>query len=87
MKRFQRIYSVLFSVCLFVFSVYALLDTFVISRVYAVVETEAADRRASTGLRWMPQGSAVLRSADGARRAAGPKTVRSLRACSRSTLN
>ena len=38
MKRFQRLYTIIFSLCLIAFSAYALLDTFAISRVYATVE-------------------------------------------------
>ena len=38
MKRFQRFYSSFFSLCLLAFTVYALLDTFVITRVYETVE-------------------------------------------------
>ena len=42
MKRFQRIYAFVFALALLGFSVYAVLDTFAISRVYRVVEPEAA---------------------------------------------
>ena len=40
MKSLVRIYSVIFALCLFSFSAYAMLDTFVITRVYAAVEQE-----------------------------------------------
>ena len=44
MRSFQKIYTLVFSLCLIAFSVYALLDTFAIRRVYAVVEqTQAAE--------------------------------------------
>ena len=42
MKRFQKIYTLVFTLALLGFSVYALLDTFAISRVYRVVEQGAA---------------------------------------------
>lgn len=42
MKRFQRIYPAVFALALTAFSVYALLDTFVIERVYAVSAAPAA---------------------------------------------
>ena len=38
MKRNQKLYSILFSLCLLAFTAYALLDTFVITRVYTTVE-------------------------------------------------
>ncbi len=38
MKRFQKRYTLCFSLLLLAFSIYALMDTFVISRVYATVE-------------------------------------------------
>ena len=38
MKRFQRIYTLIFTLALSAFSAYALLDTFVLTRVYATVE-------------------------------------------------
>ena len=41
MKRFQRIYTFVFALALIGFSLYAVLDTFTISRVYRVVEPEA----------------------------------------------
>ena len=42
MKRFQKWYALVFAAALLGFSVYALLDTFAISRVYSVVEPSAA---------------------------------------------
>ena len=42
MKRFQRIYPAVFALALTAFSLYALLDTFVIERVYAVSAAPAA---------------------------------------------
>ena len=42
MKRFQRIYPAVFALALTAFSVYALLDTFVIEHVYAVSAAPAA---------------------------------------------
>ena len=42
MKRFQRIYPAVFALALSAFSLYALLDTFVIERVYAVSAAPAA---------------------------------------------
>lgn len=41
MRRFQKIYSIFFSLCLLAFTAYALMDTFVISRVYETVEPSA----------------------------------------------
>ena len=41
MKRFQKVYSLVFALLLTGFTVYALLDSFVIRRVYTVVEQEA----------------------------------------------
>ena len=41
MKRFRKIYSLIFALCLLSFTTYALLDTFVITRVYATVEDPA----------------------------------------------
>ena len=38
MKRFQKLYTLLFSLCLLAFSAYALMDPFVISRIYASAE-------------------------------------------------
>ena len=43
MTRFQKIYSVFFSLCLLAFTAYALLDTFVITRVYAAAEQPAPE--------------------------------------------
>ena len=51
MKRFPFFYSVFFSLCLLVFTVYALLDTFVITRVYATVEPLAAEATADSAAR------------------------------------
>ena len=51
MKRFPFFYSVFFSLCLLVFTVYALLDTFVITRVYATVEPLAAEAAADSAAR------------------------------------
>ena len=41
MTSLQRFYSVVFSLCLLAFTAYALLDTFVITRVYETVEQSA----------------------------------------------
>lgn len=41
MKRFRKIYSLIFTLCLLSFTTFALLDTFVITRVYATVEEPA----------------------------------------------
>lgn len=49
MKRFQQIYSIFFSLCLLAFTAYALMDTFVITRVYATVEENGAEVRTETG--------------------------------------
>ena len=38
MNRFHTVYSLVFALCLTAFTVYAVLDTFVLIRVYAVVE-------------------------------------------------
>ena len=38
--QLKRIYAWLFTFCLAIYTVYALLDTFVITRVYAAVEQE-----------------------------------------------
>ena len=43
MNRFRKIYSLIFALCLMSFTAYALLDTFVITRVYATVESPAAE--------------------------------------------
>ena len=51
MKRFPFFYSVFFSLCLLVFTVYALLDTFVITRVYATVEPLATEATADSAAR------------------------------------
>ncbi len=51
MKRFPFFYSVFFSLCLLVFTVYALLDTFVITRVYATVEPLATEAAADSAAR------------------------------------
>lgn len=40
MKRFQKVYTLVFALALTAFSLYAVLDTFAISRVYRVVEPE-----------------------------------------------
>lgn len=49
MNRFQKRYSILFSLCLLAFTAYALLDTFVITRVYATVEQTPAGIIADSG--------------------------------------
>ena len=46
MKTFQKIYTLLFTAGLIAFSAYALLDTFVVRRVYTVVENEPATETA-----------------------------------------
>lgn len=48
MKPFQKLFSVLFYLCLFAFTAYALLDTFVITRVYETVEQSTPAREVST---------------------------------------
>ncbi len=48
MKRFQKIYSLVFALLLTGFSVYALLDSFVIRRVYAVAEDETPTESAAS---------------------------------------
>ena len=53
MKRFQRIYTLIFTLALTAFSAYALLDTFVLTRVYATVEeVETAGTYASEMFAW-----------------------------------
>ena len=47
MKRFSIWYRAVFSLALLAFTAYALLDTFVISRVYATVENQAVDTAAA----------------------------------------
>ena len=47
MRRLQTIYTAVFTACLVAFSVYALLDTFVITRVYTVVEQETEEQSIS----------------------------------------
>ena len=55
MKSFQKTYSLIFAGCLIAFSAYALLDTFAISRVYAVVEQEQVTETAETVDELQPQ--------------------------------
>ena len=55
MKSFQKTYSLIFAVCLIAFSAYALLDTFAISRFYAVVEQEQVTETAETVDELQPQ--------------------------------
>lgn len=47
MRQFQKVYSVLFSLCLLAFTGYALMDTFVISRIYEMVEPSAQAQEVS----------------------------------------
>ena len=47
MRRFQKIYSIFFSLCLLAFTTYALMDTFVISRIYETVEPSAQAQEVS----------------------------------------
>lgn len=47
MKRFLKVYPLVFSLLLTAFTAYALLDTFLIRRVYAVVEPAAAESASS----------------------------------------
>ena len=48
MKRARKIYSVLFTLCLLAFTAYAMLDTFVITRVYETVEQNVETLSEST---------------------------------------
>ena len=50
MKQMGRLYSLLFALALTGFSVWALLDTFVIERVYATVEPSSAAQQTSTAV-------------------------------------
>jgi exopolysaccharide biosynthesis protein len=75
MKRFQRVYTLLFALALTAFSAYALLDTFVLTRVYATVdeaETPAA-YAAETAASCAPETEAL--DASSAEQDAEPQTL------------
>ncbi len=65
MKKVQKMYSIVFTLCLMAFTAYALLDTFVIPRVYETVEPNVQTQSADTASTESGSHALTVRNAGG----------------------